>query len=241
MTPPHAGQIIVIAKAPVPGRVKTRLSPPCSPDEAARLAAAALADTLAAVRATPVRRRVVAFDGDPRSADLTGFDVLPQRGVGLGERLAHAFADAAAGAGAGLPTFLVGMDTPQLTPALLGGAFTAMAGAYTAVAGSDTAMAGADTAVAGADAVLGHAPDGGWWGLGVTDPAYAAALAHVPMSETDTGALTELALTGQGIRLALLSELPDVDTFDEALAVAQHIPDSRFAQELAAIMSGATQ
>ena len=47
--------LIVLAKEPVPGRVKTRLCPPCTPVEAASIAAAALADTLdAAVRTTPV-------------------------------------------------------------------------------------------------------------------------------------------------------------------------------------------
>ncbi|MFE1787041.1 glycosyltransferase, partial [Streptomyces sp. NPDC059525] len=45
--------LLVIAKAPVPGRVKTRLTPPFTPGQAAALAEAALADTLAAVLATP--------------------------------------------------------------------------------------------------------------------------------------------------------------------------------------------
>ncbi|MYW30066.1 glycosyltransferase, partial [Streptomyces sp. SID2119] len=44
-------ELLVIAKEPVPGRVKTRLCPPFSPAEAAELAAAALADTLETVLA----------------------------------------------------------------------------------------------------------------------------------------------------------------------------------------------
>ena len=56
---PMTSQLLVIAKAPVPGRVKTRLCPPCTPHQAARLAAEALTDTLAAVRATPAARRVL--------------------------------------------------------------------------------------------------------------------------------------------------------------------------------------
>ena len=43
-----AAQLIVLAKAPVPGRVKTRLTPPFTPQEAAMLAEAALTDTLEA-------------------------------------------------------------------------------------------------------------------------------------------------------------------------------------------------
>ncbi|MCW2607677.1 MAG: hypothetical protein JWO60_2370, partial [Frankiales bacterium] len=41
-------QLLVLAKQPVPGRVKTRLTPALTPQQAARVAAAALADTLAA-------------------------------------------------------------------------------------------------------------------------------------------------------------------------------------------------
>ena len=48
-----AAQVVVIAKEPIPGRVKTRLTPPFTPQQAAALAEAALADTLAAVAAAP--------------------------------------------------------------------------------------------------------------------------------------------------------------------------------------------
>ena len=58
-------QVVVIAKEPVPGRVKTRLTPPFTPEEAAALAEAALTDTLAAVAETTVARRVLALDGTP--------------------------------------------------------------------------------------------------------------------------------------------------------------------------------
>jgi glycosyltransferase A (GT-A) superfamily protein (DUF2064 family) len=105
--------IIVIAKAPVPGRVKTRLTPPCTPSQAAWLAEAALADTLDAVAAAGARRTVLALDGAPGEWLPAGFDVVAQRGDGLADRLAAAFEDA------GGPALLVGMDTPQLTPQLL--------------------------------------------------------------------------------------------------------------------------
>ena len=58
---PLAAQVMVIAKEPVPGRVKTRLTPPYTPAEAASLAEAALADTLAAVASAGVGRRIVAL------------------------------------------------------------------------------------------------------------------------------------------------------------------------------------
>ncbi|MEV0457233.1 glycosyltransferase, partial [Catellatospora methionotrophica] len=86
-------QLLVIAKAPVPGRVKTRLCPPCTFEQAADIAAAALADTLDAVTATPAARRVLVVDGDHRPPP--GWTSLAQRGDGLGERLAAAYADTA--------------------------------------------------------------------------------------------------------------------------------------------------
>src|ERR687891_127503 len=100
------GSIAVIAKSPQPGRVKTRLCPPCSPGEAAELAEAAPRDTLAAVLATACDRRLLVLDGEPGAWADPRFELVPQRGETLDERLAAAFEDA------GGPTLLIGMDTP---------------------------------------------------------------------------------------------------------------------------------
>src|ERR1700683_3537384 len=70
-----AAQLMVIAKEPVPGRVKTRLTPAYTPAEAAELAEAALADTLAAVASTSVTRRILALAGTPRRWLRPGFAV----------------------------------------------------------------------------------------------------------------------------------------------------------------------
>jgi glycosyltransferase A (GT-A) superfamily protein (DUF2064 family) len=112
-----AAQVLVIAKAPVPGRVKTRLTPPFSPVQAARLAEAALADTLAAVARVPAARHVLALDGAPGRWLPTGFDVIGQHATGLDQRIATAFSEAYARLP--LPVVLIGMDTPQVTPELL--------------------------------------------------------------------------------------------------------------------------
>lgn len=104
--------LLVIAKEPRAGRVKTRLTPPCTPAQAAAVAAASLADTLAAVAAAPCARRILVLEG--RLAGVPpGFEVVPQGTGGLDERIA-----AALGRVEG-PALLVGMDTPQLTPDLL--------------------------------------------------------------------------------------------------------------------------
>ncbi|MGH2803885.1 MAG: TIGR04282 family arsenosugar biosynthesis glycosyltransferase, partial [Thermoleophilaceae bacterium] len=148
--------LVVIAKAPAPGRTKTRLCPPCTPEQAATLAAAALGDTLAAVAAVPARRRLLALDGEPDGWLPSGFELHAQRGAGLGERLGDALM------AAGGPALVVGMDTPQLSPALL-------------------RLAARRLAAPGVDALLGPALDGGYWTIGLRHPD-PAAFDGVPMS-----------------------------------------------------------
>jgi rSAM/selenodomain-associated transferase 1 len=195
--------LIVIAKSPVPGRVKTRLCPPCSPDQAATIAAAALTDTLATVAATRATGRVLALDGARGPWIPDGFVIVPQIGAGLDERLANAFA-AVSG-----PAVLVGMDTPHITPALLKHA--------------ERTLHQPDI-----DAVLGLAEDGGWWAIGLrrADPRV---FVGVPMSTPQTGRAQLDRLASLGLRTAMLPTLRDVDTFSDALAVAAEIPASRFA------------
>ena len=192
-------QVLVLAKAPVPGRVKTRLCPPLTPDGAAQVAAAAIEDTLDAVRAVEVARRVLVLDGE---YDAPGFDVQPQRGGPMPERLAAAFDDCG-----DLPALLVGMDTPQLTPALLQASLDALRTH---------------------PAVLGLAQDGGWWALGLQRPD-GSLLRDVPTSRDDTGVLQLAALRAAGLDPYLLPELSDVDTADDARAVAALAPGGRFA------------
>jgi hypothetical protein len=203
--------LVVLAKAPVPGRVKTRLCPPCTPDGAARIAAAALADTLDTGAAAPAVRRTLVLDGE--YAVPAGWRRVPQRGAGLPERLAHAFHDTRL---PGVPTLLVGMDTPQLTAAHLAHAAELL-----------------DTA----GAVLGPAADGGWWALGLRDPAHAEVLRDVPTSTGRTGARTLAALRGLRLHVGLLPMLRDVDTAADATAVAALCPPTgRFAAAVPALV-----
>ena len=163
--------IIVLAKAPQAGRSKTRLCPPLTPGQAAEVAAAMVADTLAVVDATSAARRVLVLDGPPGAWLPSSFEVIPQCGDALDERLAHAFADVLRDGNA--PTVLVGMDTPQLTPALLDLAFERLA-------------------LPNQSAVLGPAADGGWWLVGLRQ-ADRRAFAGVPMSTSTTGAVSVMA------------------------------------------------
>ncbi|MEU1626129.1 DUF2064 domain-containing protein [Streptomyces sp. NPDC020096] len=202
--PSGPATLLVIAKEPVPGRVKTRLTPPFSPQQAAALAEAALMDTLDAVRRAPARRRVLVLDGAPGSWLPPGFEVVPQAAGGLDERLAAAFAACPEG-----PALLVGMDTPQLSPELLAPAL-------------DSAS------WRGCDAWFGPAVDGGFWALGLARPN-PALLRGVPMSTSRTGEVQRQRLVDAGLRVRDLPPLRDVDTAADAAAVAAEAPGSRFA------------
>lgn len=193
--------LMVIAKAPAPGRSKTRLCPPCTPAQAASLAEAALRDTLGAVLATPAARRVLVLEGSPGDWLPEGVEVLPQRGGGLEERLAAAFDDC------GGPGFLVGMDTPQVTVEMLRDGLAA---------------------VDRGEAAYGPARDGGYWGIGLPHPDRRA-FAGVPMSTATTGAVQRERLAALGLPIRDLPPLRDVDTFADALAVAAEAPRSAFA------------
>jgi len=206
---PVLTSVLVVAKAPEPGRVKTRLGADVGMDLAAELAAAALLDTLSACAAfTPSRHLSLAgeLDRAVRAGDLMaavqGWTVHPQVGDDFAERLADAHSRVAG------PVVQVGMDTPHLTPALLRDAAAGLA-TY--------------------DAVLGPAEDGGWWVLALRDPARAAALAGVPMSTPTTGADTRAALEAAGLSVGTTAVLRDVDTVADADAVAASAPDTRFA------------
>lgn len=218
---PLATALMVVAKAPVAGKVKTRLAATVGMDRAAEVAAAALLDTLDAARSTPVQTRIVALDGNLDAAYrsdeirslLDDFVVISQRGDGLAKRLANAHLDA--GNLAGQPVLQIGMDTPQVTPGQLG----------------ECARVLLDS-----QAVLGMAGDGGWWILGVSDPAAAAGLEGVAMSQPDTGAATVDALRSKGCEVTLLPRLDDVDTIADIAPVrAACVLGSRFSQATAGL------
>ena len=196
--------VLVMAKAPQPGRVKTRLCPPLTPSEAAALAEAALADTLEAVAGCRADRTILALEGEPGEWLPPGFEVIPQRGGTLDERLARAWADA------GGPGLQIGMDTPQVTPELLDHCLDA-------------------TFNRGATASLGPASDGGWWAIGLADHWDIDVFTGVAMSTPITGTMQRLRLEGAGHHVADLPVLTDVDHIEDAVQVAALAPASRFA------------
>lgn len=194
--------LLVLAKEPVPGRVKTRLTPPCDPGEAAMIAEAALADTLAAAVASGADRVVVALDGAPGAWCPPGAVVVDQGSGDLASRLETAWR-ATDG-----PALQIGMDTPQVAAGALSAALSRL----------DESR----------DAVLGLAHDGGWWAVGLRRPR-PGAFSGIQTSRTDTGARQLARLRDLGLRPDLLPAQRDVDTWEDALVVAELAPDGAFA------------
>jgi len=217
--------LLVVAKAPVPGTVKTRLAADLvaastgdagrtadwAAQVAAEVAAAALLDTIqactSAVGAVSCRLALAGeLAGAVRAAELraalVGWRMVPQCDGDLGRRLAHAHAGVAG------PVLQIGMDTPQVTGALL-----------------RRAAAGLDDF----DAVLGPATDGGWWTLGLREGRHAAVLEGVEMSTPHTGHDTRRALEAAGLSVGLAEPITDIDRLADLAAVAAAVPGSRCA------------
>ena len=201
--------VIVLAKAPVPGRVKTRLTPPLTADQAAGIAAAALEDTFCAVLgATRSSGTVAVFDGDPSPWVPPGVTAIAQSDGGLDRRLPAAFGDVHALRGADM--VLVAMDTPQVTAKMIDEAIDALARPDV-------------------DAVFGPAHDGGYWLIGLRalrrgESSYDALFHDVPMSTDRTGAAQRDRLLSCGWRVHDVGQLRDIDTIDDIIAVTSTEP-----------------
>ncbi len=164
-------QIVVLAQPSVP------------------LEEAPLRETLSAVLAVPVTRRVLALGAAGADWRPAGFDLVAQRGGDHGERMAAAFADAYATAA--LPMLLVRPDALAVTPDMLEDA------ARSLVSGE-------------ADAVFGPASDGGFWLLGLSRPDRSLVVGIPGPGDSggsDAGRLLRERLISAGLRVALAPRL----------------------------------
>ena len=208
--------LLVMAKAPLPGQVKTRLCPPCTPDQAAAVAEAALADTLDAVLACSADVKIVALSGPAGAWLPPGLQVIEQRGATFAARLANAWSDASRWSGGiGLQ---IGMDTPQVTAEELDDALAAV------------------PPTPGPSAVLGPAVDGGWWAIGLAGVDPDAVFAGISTSTPRTGRAQHERLRALGLRVRTLRTHRDIDHAADLLAVAATMPAaSRTAQVVASL------
>ena len=210
--------LMVFAKAPIAGLVKTRLFPHISFEEAARLQHAFLADTLDKAFSLPDTRVCLAYE--PASAlpflkelfdkeDV--LEYLPQEGVDLGERMRRAF-DEGFRMGAGR-VLIIGSDVPTLPERSISAGFERLSHS---------------------DVVLGPAVDGGYYLIGLNRPA-PALFEGIVWSGPDVFASTLKRAFALGLRVDVLPEHRDVDSFtDLKLLVTELLPPNthRFVSEM---------
>lgn len=195
--------VLVMAKAPRPGAVKTRLHPLLGPDGCARLQAVLLRHTVATALATG-SRVVVAFDPPDARTEiraliegLGAIELIPQCGEHLGERMSAAAEDVLEGGGR---LVVIGTDAPTLSVGLLERALTALD--------------------SGSSAVIGPALDGGYYLLGLNWPAPDAfAIDPALWSGERVAAATMARLRRLPGRVAQLPTLRDLDTPEDAAAL----------------------
>ena len=211
--------VLVMAKAPRPGLAKTRLAPMLGDDRCASLQAALITRSATTATAVAPGATFLAFDPPNAREELAGLvppgvELLPQRGSHLGERLAAAVTDAYAVHRGSL--IVVGTDIPLLGERHLRGACAALAG--------------------GDDVVLGPAHDGGYYLAGMTRPVPSLFDIDPELwGGPDVLAATVARVEANGLRCHLLEVLRDLDTPEDAVALAA---EPSLASELRALLAG---
>jgi rSAM/selenodomain-associated transferase 1 len=202
--PAFSGVIVVMAKEPEPGRVKTRLCPPLTPELAARCHEAFVSDALARLdtvaRGQVDRQLAVTPAGAaPRLralASARGWRCVEQEGADLGARMRGCLA---AGAVTGAPVVLVGSDSPDLPVGRLVEAFLALRAS---------------------PVVLGPASDGGYYLIGCRGCVPEVFGADMPWGTPAVLRETLARLAAAGTDVALLEPWPDVDDWRGLVALA---------------------
>jgi len=189
--------VAIMAKAPRPGTVKTRLCPPLLAPEAAALYRCFLLDKIAAVGALVNAQPVIAYTPDEARAEFDGlapgFSLGAQHGSDLGARLHATLACLLAAGHAG--AIAVDSDTPNLPSDFLQQAVHSLSGP-------------------GPDVILGPTEDGGYYLIGVR-LAHRELFDAVPWSTSDVLAVTLRRAAAAGLRAVCLPSWFDVDTPDD--------------------------
>lgn len=197
--------LIVFAKPPEPGRVKTRLSPVLSPDESADLYRAFLLDALEQYSALAADVRLYLSPAEDEAPDMAvpaSVAVVEQVGATLGDRMRQAFADTLA---AGYErAVIIGTDHPTLPSAFIEQAFSALE--------SPASLA------------LGPSTDGGYYLLGM-NAFYPHLFEDMEYSHGEVFSQT-LARAGQtDARLTILPPWYDVDEPDDLQRLVEDLSE----------------
>ena len=213
--------VLVVAKAPVPGRAKTRLAAAIGPAHATALARAMLLDTLDGCRREVHSVGVLCTGSDEVEllAELAGSDapVVVQDGNGLGNALGSGVRHAL---GLGGIALLVSSDIPGVPEGALTNAVSLLG--------------------EGVDVVLGPGFDGGYWLIGAR-AQHPGLFEDIPWSTADVLETTRARCRELSLETRLLDPWRDIDTIDDVLAVADRIetlPGRRTAEAIALLGLG---
>jgi rSAM/selenodomain-associated transferase 1 len=202
--------LVIFAKAPIPGQVKTRLCPPLTGDEAATLQGTLVLDVVE--RSRTVERQMDRFLACSPQKEHPFFKImegrhgirtLDQIGDDIGSRMAGVF-DELFGLGY-RRVIMVGTDVPTLQPAV---------------------FVEAQQSLAKHDLVVGPAQDGGYFLIGMTKPL-PQLFQDIPWSTGEVMALTLKKAAALGLTVAQLAVGRDLDRVDDLLAFASQVPSGK--------------
>lgn len=195
--------LAVFAKQPVAGQVKTRLCPPLSTQEAARLCQVALAETVQRLWDCPLRM-VLMYAGEHDWFKRAFPEVLlvPQVAGDLGQRLQHASSQLFAAGGS--PILFIGSDSPDLPVSLI---MAALAG------------------LRAVDVVSVPCVDGGYALIGLNRPC-PDLFADIPWSTGQVLEATREQVRHAGLTYRELSEWDDLDDLAALQRLVKRSPDT---------------
>jgi rSAM/selenodomain-associated transferase 1 len=189
-----SGRLIIFAKAPILGGVKSRIAASVGPEKALEIYQAILGELFASL--APVKNvqvRVTPDASEPELAVLcdSNWTFSPQGEGDLGARLHQAFAEAFEQEMG--PVVIIGSDCSEVTPGDIYDAFAALSTH---------------------DLVLGPALDGGYWLIGLRQPC-AALFDRIDWSSPRVLTQTLQSAQDRNLQIKLLRKLSDIDTMDD--------------------------
>ena len=190
--------LVIVAKQPIPGRVKTRLFPKLSPEVAADLYRCFLQDRIKEVSSLNGVDRAIAYTPEDAketfaSLALDGFELFAQRGKHLGERLSNIFLEKLSQGYEAVS--IVDSDSPDLPKSLINESFELLLTRQ-------------------ADIVLGPCYDGGYYLVGMRKP-HPELFRNIPWSTENVLSVTLEKARKMGLNVRLLSIWNDLDTFED--------------------------
>lgn len=208
--------IIIMAKVPRAGNVKTRLQPFLSPEECRTLSESFLSDAISKTQNLS-EQTVIAFAPAGEKKYFGKFSIenlvlIEQTGADLGEKMSNAF-EAVFSSDSNASVLMIGTDSPSFPPVLIEQAFTALE--------------------SGTDVVLGKSADGGFYLIGLRRKS-SRLFERIEWSSPKVFEQMTRNINLLNLNLKLLLEWFDVDTPDDLRRLHEEISGSTQMQKDAA-------